>query len=70
MSRIYVVIDKRTFSKRMIRANSRAQALIHVARSAFIASVAKERDMMDADARGIKVDDAGAEPEPASEPAK
>lgn len=61
MSRIYAVTDNATGKARLVRANSRSQAISHVARTAYAARVASQEDIVSGLTKGEQVEVAGAE---------
>lgn len=64
-TRIYLVTDRETQAKRLIRAGSQAQAIRHAAASQFGAAVAGQDDLVQMLDAGIRVEDASkAEAEP------
>lgn len=62
-TRIYTVTDGTT--ERLVRANNRAQAISHVARSVYTTRVATQDDLVSSLQAGGKVEEAGAEVEEA-----
>lgn len=66
MSRIYEVSS--THETRLVRANSQAQALSHVARSEYSVKVATQDDLVSGLTSGKTVEQAGVEPAVAGEP--
>jgi len=67
MPRIYVVSVKESQKKQLVRAESKAGALRHVAEKTMGAEVASQDDLVEMIGSGLKVEDAGKE-EPESAP--
>ena len=66
-TRIYLVTDRETQAKRLIRAGSQAQAIRHAAASQFSATMAGQDDLVQMLDAGIRVEDASrGEPEEAA----
>ena len=61
--RIYIVTDRTAKVNFLIKANSQAQAIRHVARMQFDVSVASAVDVADKLTAGVKLEDAG-DPQP------
>lgn len=59
ISRIYFVVNTKTGAERLIDAVNEAQAIRHVARDEYAASVAGQRTLVELLAKGVKVERAG-----------
>jgi len=71
MSRIYIVDRKGTEGKTLVRADTKAGALRHVAEKTMVAEVASQDDLVTLVGAGANVEDAGKEePEAAPEAEK
>ena len=68
-TRPYIVTNTSDQSVRLVRAASQAQARNHVAREQLDARPASANEALDLVAKGVAVEEAGAETEPAAEPA-
>ncbi|CDN87380.1 hypothetical protein BN948_01802 [Hydrogenophaga intermedia] len=66
-TRPYVVTDKTSGTKRLVRATSQATARSHVARDRFAVEAASANDVLDLIATGVKAEDAAAEPQEAQQ---
>lgn len=62
--RIYRVINTETAAEYLVRAQSQAQAIRHVVKETYRAAVAAQETLVDLLSAGVKVQDAGAEPQP------
>lgn len=62
-TRIYVITDRRTDAQRLVRAVNQSTAIRHCARDTFGAAVAAQDTLVDLVTAGVKVEDAGSEPE-------
>lgn len=67
-TRIYLVSDEDTATKRLVRASTQAQATHHAARSRFDVKVASQDDLVNLIASGVKVEEAGAQPAEPTQP--
>lgn len=67
-TRIYTVCHKETGAVRLVRAPHPSRALGHVAASLYDVRVAEQEDIVEAMSTGVKVETAGADPEPATDP--
>ena len=68
MSRIYVVHTKETQEKSLVRADTKAGALRHVAEKTMTAEVVSQDDLYDLASKGVKVEDAGKDEPEKAEP--
>lgn len=60
-TRIYLVTDKDSDTKRLVRAGSQAQAVRHAARTQFMVEVAGQDDLVAMVANGHPVEDASSD---------
>lgn len=68
-TRIYLVTDRETHAKRLIRAGNQAQAIRHAAQSRFAIEVASQDDLVQLLDAGQKVESAATTSEADSEAA-
>jgi hypothetical protein len=62
-TRIYHVMARAGGEEFLVRAANRAQALGHVTRTIYVAEVASQEQLLQTVGRGVKVEDAGADPQ-------
>ena len=67
-TRIYVVGGTAIETPRLVKASTQAQALNHVVSSLFKVEVASQDQLVDLAGRGVKVEAAGANPQPQAQP--
>lgn len=61
--RVYVVNDGDNASRRLVEAASQAQAIAHVVRGKYVATVATQAELVDLVGCGVKVEQAGGDDE-------